>query len=374
LYVKVARPVVGIEEEEAVIQVLRSGWYTSGPSVKEFEQAYAEYIGTKHAAGVSSGTSAIYLTLQALGVGEGDEVIVPALTFFSTASAVLRVGATPIFADIDQDTYCIDYNSICEKMTDETKAVIPVHFYGGMCDMDRIMRLAKQESLLVVEDAAQAHGAEYRGKKAGSFGKAGTWSFFATKNMTTSEESGMVTSDNEDLINMVKVLRSHGMVDRNTHQYLGFNDRMGEISAAIGLVQLGKLDHLNSIRKQNSEYLRERLSDIPWLRIPPIGKHVKHVYFWCPVEVDEQKLGMNTLTLRKTLGESGVETRHRYVEPLYKQPILEQFKHLHDYSKDCLPVAERVAGKMLGLPNHPLLTQEKLDYIIETIKNITSKN
>ncbi len=369
--IKVAIPAVGDEEIEAVAKVLRSGWYTSGPNVKEFEKQYAGYIGTKYAVMVSSGTSALYIAMQSLGIGPGDEVIIPALTFFATATSILRCGATPIFADIDPEIYNLDPNSVKEKITDKTKAIIPVHLYGHPADMtgfDSDLR----KSVFIIEDAAQAHGAEYNGWKCGSLGDAGCWSFFATKNMTTATEGGAITTNNEELADKARIIRSHGMTDRNTHTVLGYNDRMCELGAAVGLEQLKKLDKLNEVRSMNCLYLTKNLKelDIPWLGLPIVKPWAKHVWFWYPIRVYAEVLGMTGWDLRKILREKGIETRHRYNEPLYKQPILKEFTHLHDYSKDYCPNAEAIAGNMLGLPNHQELTIEELDYIIKTIQEV----
>jgi len=369
--IKVATPMVGDEEIQAVTEVLRSGNYVSGEKVKQFEEKWASYIGTDYAVAVDTGTDAIRLTLDALDIGDGDAVIVPALTFFATASAVLMNGGIPIFGDIDPDTYNLDPDSV-EKLLEKYKAraIMPVHYFGHPADMDRFKEIAEDHHVLLIEDAAQAHGAEYKGKKVGGLSEAGCWSYYATKNLTVATEGGMITTNIKDLAEVVKILRNHGMTDRDTHGLLGGNNRMSEIGAAIGLVQLKYLDGLNRRRTWNSLHLRKRLQGIPWLKIPPVKEWAKPVWFWCPVEVDEEKLGMTTLELRKRLYDEGVETRHRYTEPLYRQRVLEQYRHLHDYSQDWCPVAERVCGKILGLPNHPMLTQRELDRIVEVIKSI----
>jgi len=368
--IKVATPMCGDEEIEAVAEVLYSGNYVSGAKVKEFESEFADYIGTEHAVAVDSGTDAIRLTLLGMGIGPGDEVIVPALTFFATASAVLMAGATPIFADIDPDTYNLDPKDALRKLTERTTAIIPVHYFGHPADMSAFDPVSFEDAM-IIEDAAQAHGAEYKGKKVGGLSDAGCWSFYATKNMTVATEGGMVTTDNGDLAEVLRILRNHGMTDGNTHSLLGGNNRMSEIGAAVGLVQLQYLDRFNEARAANSIYLRERLEGVPWLKIPPVKDYAtRHAWFWCPIEVDELKLGMTTLQLRKRLYDAGVETRYRYHAPLYRQPVLEQYRRLHDYSKDWCPVAEKVAGKILGLPNHPKLDQEALDRIVEVVKSI----
>ena len=366
--IPVAKPVIGDEEINAVAEVLKSGYYTSGPRVKAFEEAYAEYVGTDHARGVSSGTSAIYLTLQGLGISPGDEVIVPAMTFFSTATSVLRVGATPIFADINLSTYNLSSHDVLKKITDKTKAIIPVHFYGLPADMDEFNKIGTDHDIYIIEDAAQAHGAVYKGKKVGSLGDAGCWSFFATKNMTCACEAGMVTTNNEDLASKISVLRSHGMCDRNTHAMLGYNDRMDEVAGAVGLVQLRKLDTFNELRIDNSMYLRRKLRDVPWLQPPPLFRDRTHVFFWANFKVNEEVLGMSVDELRTSLWDRGMGTRHRYNAPLYKQPALNQFLHLHRYDKDYCPNAENMAGKMIGLPNYPGLTQNELERVVDIIK------
>ena len=381
-FIKVAEPFVGEKEIEAVAEVLRSGRYVQGPKVKEFEEKFAGYIGTKYATATNSGTAALHIALAAAEIGPGDEVIVPALTFFSTVTSVIHNNAIPIFADIDPEIYCLDPEDMEKKITKKTKAVIPVHLYGHPAEMDQIMEIAQAHDLLVIEDAAQAHGAEYKRRKVGSIGDIGCWSFYATKNMTTGE-GGMITTDDSNITEKARLIRSHGMTSRDDHEVLGYNYRMNEIAAAIGLVQLSKLDKLNEIRTENSMYLLKKLESVNWLETAKIKPYVKHAFFWCPVRVNEGKLGMRTKELVATLKERGVEVRHRYMTPLYKQPILLNqnvypkkcpfscpfYGKEIDYSLFNCENAERIAGKMIGLPNHPRLKREELDIIISTIKS-----
>lgn len=381
--IKVAEPSVGEREIEAVAEVLRSGRYVQGPKVKEFEERFAEYVGTEHAIATNSGTAALHIALASTGIGPGDEVIVPALTFFSTVTSVIHNNAIPIFADIDPEIYCLDLEDMEKKITEKTKAIIPVHLYGHPAEMDQIMEIARDHDLLVIEDAAQAHGAEYKGRKVGSIGDIGCWSFYATKNITTGE-GGMITTNYSNITERARLIRSHGLTSRDDHEVLGYNYRMNEIAAAIGLVQLSKLDELNKIRAKNSMYLLKKLEEVDWLETAKIKPYVKHAFFWCPVRVDEVKLGMKTKDLVASLRERGVEVRHRYVAPLYKQPMLLNqnaypkkcpfscpfYGKEIDYSRFGCPNTEKIAGKMIGLPNHPKLKREELDTIISTIKTI----
>lgn len=374
---------MGEEEIAAVARVLRSGRYVQGPKVKEFEENFADYVGTEHAIATNSGTAALHISLAAGGIGPGDEVIVPALTFFSTVTSVIHSNAIPIFADIDPRIYCLDPQDMEKKITEKTKAVIPVHLYGHPAEMDQITEIARDHDLLVIEDAAQAHGAEYKGQKVGALGDAGCWSFYATKNMTTGE-GGMITTNESKIVEKARLIRSHGMTSRDDHAILGYNYRMNEIAAAIGLFQLHKLDKLNKRRTKNSRYLLKKLENIPWLETAKIKPYVKHAFFWCPVQVNEEKLGMKTKDLVAKLKERDVEVRHRYVAPLYKQPMLLNQRAYPkrcpfscpfygkeiDYSDFNCPNTEKIAGKMIGLPNHPELKRRELDTIISIIKTI----
>jgi len=383
--IPVAKPDVGQEEIDAVADVLRSGMYTAGKHVKAFEEAFAVYVGTQHAIAVSNGTDALILSLYGTKMRTGSDVIVPALTFFATVAAPIHAGMRPVFADIDPETYCIDVEHVKELLSRRTGAIIPVHLYGHPAAMDELNELVYEEydaegtckrrqNPIIIEDAAQAHGAEYKGKKAGALGHAACFSFFATKNMTTAEEGGMITTDNGYFAKTVQTLRNHGMINRNDHVYVGYNNRLGEIGGAIGLIQLRKLDAMNAKRSENSEYLHKELGKLnpSWMKLPTVKPNVKHAWFWYPVLIDEDQLGLNTHELRDFLKDAGIGTRHRYVEPLYKQPALMPWsKHLGiDYDKLELPNAEAIVGKMIGLPNHQRLNKEELDYIIQVVKEI----
>jgi perosamine synthetase len=363
--IKVAHPAVGEEEVEAIREVLLSGNFVSGSRVQEFEGAFARYIGCGRAVAVNSGTAALHIALQAMGVGEGDEVIVPPLTFFATVSSVLYLRARPVFADIDGDDLCLSPTDALRRITPRTRAVVPVHLFGNAAKMDAFLEMGKQTGVAIVEDCAQAHGTEYRGRKVGSLGKAGCFSFFATKHMTTGE-GGMITTDDEGLAERARMIRNHGMTGRDHHVLLGFNNRMTEMEAAMGLVQLRKLDELNARRIAHSEMLLKEVSGLAWARPLRANPGVRHTYFWCPVMVDEERSGRRLEDLKAHLRRNGVEFRHRYTEPLYRQEVLKgvcaAYGGLH------LPNAEAVAGRVLGLPNHPWLKHEELKRIVEVLR------
>ncbi|MFB6345787.1 MAG: DegT/DnrJ/EryC1/StrS family aminotransferase [bacterium] len=384
--INVARPFVADEEVNEVEEVLRSGQYVSGSNVAEFEDRFSDYLNVKEAVAVNSGTAALHLALALAGVGPGDEVIVPPLTFFSTVTSVLHQNAIPIFADIDPGSYCLDPDSVRDKITDRTEAVIPVHLYGQSAEMDGFLELAEEHDLTLIEDGAQAHGTEYREQKVGSFGDFGAFSFYATKHITTGE-GGMLVTDNPEAAEKARQLRSHGMTDRDHHDYLGYNYRMNEIAGAMGKVQMTKIETLNDKRISNSHYLLRRLEEMDrdWYETPELFDHVRHTFFWCPLKINEEVLGYDTNTLRDRLEEKGIETRHRYQEPLYRQPILTEksaypnefpFNSKHypgeiDYNQVELPVVERIAGKMIGLPNHPGLEEPDLDTVVEAIREVS---
>jgi len=353
--IPVARPVIGDKEIEAAVRVLKSGMYTSGKEVEKFEEEFASYIGTKYAVACNSGTAALHMVLASRYLGE-DEVLVPAMSFFATVSSVIMAGYIPVFVDVD-DRGNMDPDDLERKITSRSSAVMPVHFYGNPCQIDRILDIAKKHKLSVIEDCAQAHGATFKQQKVGSFGLAGCFSFFATKNMTTIE-GGMVTTNDEEKAKFCKMMRSHGMTDRNTHLILGYNYRMNELSAAVGRVQLKRLDLFNKLRTVNSTYLLGRIEDKEWFKLYYPEPHKKDVYFWFPIYCEYPE------KFSKHLKDNGIGFRFRYNEPLYKQPCLPS----RYYTVHC-PNAERLSGKIFGLPNYPALSLEELDKVIDVVNS-----
>jgi len=363
--IDVATPVVNEEEVEAVREVLLSGNYVSGLRVEQFEEKFARFIGVKHAVAVNSGTAALHIALEALGVGKGDDVMVPPLTFFATVSSVLYRGALPVFADIDLDDLCLSPESVEALITPNTKAIVPVHLFGAPAKMDKFTVLSAKYNIPVLEDCAQAHGSEFNGQKVGGIGNAGAFSFFATKHMTTGE-GGMITTHHKHIAETARIIRNHGMRGRDEHVLLGYNNRMTEIEAAMGQVQLQKLDSLNQKRIANSEYLLSHIRRLPWAKVPVASrKQIKHTYFWCPVMMDENS-NRGIEDLKAHLKKHRIGFRHRYREPLYKQSILASIGL--DYSKVHLENVEKVAGNIIGLPNHPKLTQKQMERIVDVLR------
>ncbi|MBM4431649.1 MAG: DegT/DnrJ/EryC1/StrS family aminotransferase, partial [Chloroflexi bacterium] len=248
--IPIARPVIGEEEKQAVLAVLESGMLAQGQQVRAFEEAFAEYCGVKYAVATSSGTTALHTALLAHGVGPGDEVITTPFTFIASANSILFTGARPVFVDIEEDSYNINPTLIEEKITSRTKAILPVHLYGNPCDLEAIMTIADRHGLIVIEDACQAHGASVHGKKVGSF-STGCFSFYPTKNITTAE-GGMITTDDDAVAERARLIRQHGMRKRYYHEVLGYNFRLTDIQAAIGLAQLGKLPEWTAKRIANA--------------------------------------------------------------------------------------------------------------------------
>ena len=245
--VPIAKPIIGDKEIENVVEVLKSGMIAQGPKVEEFEQKFAEWVGAEYGIAVNSGTAALHVALLACGIGEGDEVITTPFTFIASGNSILYTGAKPVFADIDLKTYTLNPDSIEDVITEKTKAILPVQLYGQSAEMDRINEIAEKYGLIVIEDAAQAHGATFKGQKVGSIGDMSCFSFYPTKNMTTSE-GGIITTDDEDLAESAKVFRAHGATVRYHHDAIGYNFRMTDISAAIGLAQLENIDEFNEKR------------------------------------------------------------------------------------------------------------------------------
>ena len=356
--IPIAKPVLGRGEEDAVRGILQSGMLVQGKHVKAFEEAFADYIGVKHAVAVTNGTIALDLALKALKLGPGDEVIVPAFSFIATGNCVLFQGATPVFADIDQKTFNIAPSDVNEKVTARTKALIPVHMFGQPAKMDELKEIAEEHEIYVIEDAAQSHGAKYKRQKTGSLGDVGCFSFYATKNMTTGE-GGMITTDNSKLARTVRLLRDHGQTEKYHHTIIGYNYRLTELSAAIGLVQLKKLDEHNEKRMTNAAKLDEGIAKIHGLTPPYVEESVKHVFYQYVVRVDDDyPLERNKLAYH--LKETGIGTAVHYPTPIYKQPAYRKL----GYDKTICPVTEESCRRVLSLPVHPSVNENDIQYII----------
>jgi perosamine synthetase len=360
--IPIAKPIIGEDEISAVTAILKSGIIAQGRKVEEFEEAFAGFIGTKYAVAVNSGTAALHIALLSYGIGEESEVITSSFTFIATANSILFTGAKPVFVDIEEDTFNIAPDSIGEKITPRTKAIMPVHLYGQPCDMKKIMRIAQERGLTVIEDACQAHGAEYEGKKVGSFGT-GCFSFYPTKNMATGE-GGMITTNDKDIAQKARMIRSHGQRQRYLHEILGYNYRMTDIAAAIGLCQLGKLEQFNSKRIENAKFLTQELSGIKGLMPPSIKSNTRHVFHQYTVRIT-QDFGIPRDELRQKLMNKGVATEVYYPLPIHKQPLYQNLGY-----NDYLPSSEKAAREVLSLPVHPSLTKEDLENIVRAIQDI----
>jgi len=352
--INMAKPIIGDEEKKAVLEVLDSGILAQGPRVATFEEGFAKLCGVKYAIATSSGTTALHLALLAHGIGEGDEVITSPFTFIASANSVLYVGGTPVFVDIDPRTFNMDDSKIEAAITPHTKAILPVYLYGMTCDMDAIMEIAKKYNLVVIEDACQAHAAEFKGKRAGSFGT-GTFSFYPTKNMT-SAEGGMITTNDDVIAEKCKVVRNHGMRRRYYHDELGYNFRMTDVHAAIGNAQLGKLDTHNARRAQNAAFYDAQLKGV---KIPFVPEGYKHVYHQYTIRVPGGKRD----ALREYLKENEIGTEVYYPVPIHKQGFyMEMFG-----SHQVFPATEAAALEVLSIPVHPSLSQADLEKVAKTI-------
>lgn len=350
------------EIDKAIKDVLESGHFIMGPNVKKLEEEIANYSGVKHAIAVANGTDALMLTLKALGIKEGDEVITTPFTFFASAETTSVVGATPVFADIDPKTLNIDPKSIEEKITDRTKAIIPVHIFGQMVDMDGIMALAEKHNLYVIEDACQAIGAEYDGKRAGSIGVAGTYSFFPTKNLGCYGDGGMIVTNDDELAAKLRLLRAHGSNKKYHHSIIGYNSRLDEIQAAILRVKFKYLDKWSKLRKEHAHYYNSLLQDQKVI-LPYEDEKCNHVFHQYVIRVEDRN------GLEKYLNENGVATAVYYPLAVHLQEVYEDL----GYKIGDLPVSEKACEMSLALPMFPELTEEQQQYVVEKVKEYLSK-
>ncbi len=357
-----ARPVIGEAEIDAAVRVLRSGMVVQGPEVAAFEREFGELVGGRHCVAVNSGTSALQLSLMALGLGPGDEVIVPSFSFAASANAVRLVGATPVFADIEAGSFCLDPDAVAAAITPRTAALMPVHLYGHPAAMDRLVPIAEQHGLAVVEDAAQAHAAALNGTPVGSFGAAGCFSFYPTKNMH-SLEGGMVSTGDAELARTLRLLRNQGMEQRYQNEIVGANMRLTDVAAAIGRVQLGQLDGWTEKRRANAAYLDAHLTGVT---VPPVSAGARHVYHQYTVRVQGDRDAFQA-----GLTELGIGNAVYYPTPIHKlRPYLTEDGRVGDWK---LPETDRAAGEVVSLPIFPSLTQDQLDRIVEGVNTVAAR-
>lgn len=363
-----------IEEEinTAVLSVLASGRYIGGNTVESFEREFAAYIGVSEAVSCNSGSDALYLALRALGIGAGDEVITTPFTFIATAEAISTVGATPVFVDIDAQTFNLDINQVSSAITDQTKAILPVHLFGQPVDMTRLMAIAQKHNLVVIEDCAQATGAAWGEKgeqKVGSITQVGCFSFFPTKNLGAFGDGGAITTNDRQIAATVRMLKEHGSRSRYHHEEIGVNSRLDALQAAILRVKLGHLETWNSQRAQVAARYQNLLAPLPGIVLPqslPGGKSVWNQYTICILASENQdNKSERRDRVRTKMQEQGITSMVYYPIPLHLQPVYQNL----GYQPGSLPVAEQVCHEVLSLPMFPELTQEQQEQIVYALKD-----
>jgi len=364
--IQVNMPQIGKEEIQMVSKVLKSrvltGRFGSGPMTAQFEKNFAKFVKAKHAIAVNNGTAALHMSLWEAKVKTGDEVILPSFTFISTAEVGALLGAKPVFVDINSTTYNIDPEKTKAAITDKTKAIISVDLYGLSAEMDKISEIAKKHNLVLIEDAAQAHGASYKGKPPGYFADMACWSFYASKNMTTGE-GGMITTSNDEYAKTLRAVRSHGETEEYVSTMLGQNYRMPEIEAAIGIAQLKKLPTFIEKRRRNAKFLTEKLSGTKHLVLPTEPKGYKHSWYLYTVRIQQGDAKVRNKIV-EDLRKQGVGATVYYPTPIHLMPYYQQFGKYH------LPNTEKMAQQVFSLPVHPGITTKEIDYIASSVKQM----
>lgn len=350
------------EFEEAFRSVMKSSSFAGGPAVAAFEQDFSRYCGSAHAVGMGSGTEALWLALLACGVGPGDEVITVSATFAATVEAIVQCGATPRFVDIREEDAAMDPSQLESALSERTRALIPVHLYGQPADMDPIMAFARKHGLFVIEDAAQAHGAHYKGRKAGTLGDVGCFSFYPGKNLGAFGDAGAAVTNDSALAEKMRALRDHGQTAKYNHEFFGWNARMDGIQAAVLKIKLRGLDEANDLRRAHAGAYDRALAGIETLQLPvetPETRHVYHIYAVRTPHRDE---------VRRHLSASGIDTGIHYPVPVHLQKAYSQL----GYSLGSLPVTEALSGETLSIPMFPGMTSVQIDAVAEELRNATS--
>jgi len=367
--IPLSSPDITHKEVEIINQVLATPFLSIGPKIKEFEKKLADYIGVKYAIAVNSGTSGLHLCIRALDIKDGDEIITTPFSFISSANCALFERAKPVFADIDEKTLNIDVSKIEEKITSKTKAILVVHVFGQPCDMDKIMEIAKKNNLFLIEDACEAIGSEYKGKKVGSFGDMAVFSFYPNKPITTSE-GGMVLTNNENLAKLCQSMRNQGRDEDDSelcHKRLGYNYRMLELSAALGVVQMERVSEILDKRQKVAELYNQKLRGIEGIKIPYINLDVKLSWFVYVIQLDQNKFSKQDRDrIMKELKAKGINCRI-YFPPIHLQPL---YKEMFGYKEGDFPVTEKVADLTIALPFYNNLSEKQINYVCENFKEI----
>lgn len=366
--IRINQPIIGKEEIDAVTEVLKSGILTEksgmGPRVLDFEKEYARYVGAKHAVAVTTGTAALHAALVVAGVKQGDEVVVPSFTFHATAEVVLLCGAQPVFADIDPDTYTVSADTVESALTRSTKAIVPVDLYGLPADLDPLRKLARDRGVALIEDAAQAHGAEYKGSKIGSISDMTCFSFYAGKNMTTGE-GGMITTNDDDYSERLRMIRTHGEQRPYWPTAVGNNYRMNELLAAIGLAQLKKLPSFLDKRRKNAQFLSEKLRVLGKVIAPKEPEGRKHAWYVYTLRLRGANAGKRNKVTEK-LRSKNIGATVYYESPLHMLPLYRE----SSTNRRPLPETEKACRQVFSLPVHPKLDESELEYVFETLKRV----
>lgn len=340
-------------------EVLQNTHFILGENVEAFEKEFANYCGVKYGVGVASGSDALALSLKAFRISKGDEVITVPNTFIATVDAISRNGAKPVFVNVDPETYNIDVNKIEEKITDNTKAIIPVHLYGQPVDMVQIVKIAREYDLRIIEDACQAHGAEYKGKKVGSLGDIGCFSFYPSKNLGTYGDGGMVVTNDGKIAEEIKMLRNYGQSKKYYHDCIGYNSRLDEIQAAILRVKLKYLDGWNDKRRKHAKLYNELLENVSGIETPIEKDYVKHVYHLYVIRCKDRD------ELQQYLSSKGVSTGIHYPIPVHLQKAYEHLEYKHGN----FPITEKFSKEILSLPMFPELTENEIEVVVGLIKS-----
>lgn len=348
------------EVDVGLKKVFEKGDFILGEEEKQFEEEFARYCESKYAVGVNSGTDALSLTIAALELNKGDEVILPTFTFIATALCISYTGAKPVFVDIEDKTYNIDPSKLKKAITKKTKAVIPVHIYGQPANMNEITEVAKKKNITVIEDAAQAHGALYHGKKVGSLGDVACFSFYPTKSLGAFGDGGMIVTSNKDIYEKVLMLRDYGRVGRYEHKIKGFNSRLDTVQAVVLSAKLKRLDEWNRLRNDIAHCYGELLQNVKGVKMPIIPKDRSHVFQTYAIRLK------NRDKVCEELKKQGVNVLIHYPIPLHLQEAYAELKH----NKGDFPVAEKVANEILSLPMFPHMSKEQVEYVVECLKEL----